>query len=142
MSFIVDNYVWFIIAGFVLLMITIGYYAEKTNFGKKTSDEDNASNDTDVPAFSGNKKRLLDVTASSQIVEGQPTVQPMPVPDVDSQNFDTVVPPTEMIDILDDSNIKVDNIEMPIQIPEVEPIANSSVNNMKPGTFDDDVWKF
>lgn len=34
MNFITDNYVWFIISGSVLLLITIGYYAEQTGFGK------------------------------------------------------------------------------------------------------------
>lgn len=35
MDFVVDNYLWFIIGGIVVLMIIIGYFAEKTNFGKQ-----------------------------------------------------------------------------------------------------------
>lgn len=33
-DFIVENYLWFIIGGVVLLMALIGYIAEKTNFGR------------------------------------------------------------------------------------------------------------
>jgi len=35
-TFIVDNYIWFIIGGIVLIMALIGYLAEKQDFGKKT----------------------------------------------------------------------------------------------------------
>lgn len=34
MEFVMNNYLWFLIGGIVLLMIIIGYFAEKTNFGK------------------------------------------------------------------------------------------------------------
>ena len=35
MDFVIENYLWFAIGAVVLLMIIIGYFAEKTNFGKK-----------------------------------------------------------------------------------------------------------
>lgn len=35
MNFIEENYLWFIIGGIVLVMIVIGYIAEKTDFGHK-----------------------------------------------------------------------------------------------------------
>ena len=48
MNIIVDNYIWFIISGAVILLTTIGYYADKTNFGKKklseATDSDSLSN--------------------------------------------------------------------------------------------------
>lgn len=34
MDFIIDNYVWFIVGGVLLIMAVIGYFAEKTNFGR------------------------------------------------------------------------------------------------------------
>lgn len=34
MTIIIDYYIWFLIGGVVLLLITIGYLAEQTNFGK------------------------------------------------------------------------------------------------------------
>ena len=35
MEFITENYIWFIIAGIIILMTIIGYIADKTDFGKK-----------------------------------------------------------------------------------------------------------
>lgn len=36
LDFVIDNYIWFLVGGIVLLMTIIGYVAEKTEFGKKT----------------------------------------------------------------------------------------------------------
>ena len=35
MDFIVDNYIWFIVIGVVILMAVIGYIADKTDFGRR-----------------------------------------------------------------------------------------------------------
>ncbi len=43
MEFIIDNLVWFIAGGVVILMTIIGYFAEKTDFGKNLS----STNDND-----------------------------------------------------------------------------------------------
>lgn len=34
-DFFVDNWLWFLVGGIVLLMTLIGYIAEKTDFGRK-----------------------------------------------------------------------------------------------------------
>ena len=39
MDFIMDNYVWFIVIGVIVLMAIIGYFADKTDFGRKTKEE-------------------------------------------------------------------------------------------------------
>ena len=39
MDFIMDNYVWFIVIGVFVLMAIIGYFADKTDFGRKTKVE-------------------------------------------------------------------------------------------------------
>ena len=39
MDFIMDNYVWFIVIGVIVLMGIIGYFADKTDFGRKTKEE-------------------------------------------------------------------------------------------------------
>lgn len=36
MDFIVENYVWFIVGGIVILMAIIGYFADKTDFGRRS----------------------------------------------------------------------------------------------------------
>ena len=35
MQFVTGNYIWFLIIGIVILMVVIGYIAEKTDFGHK-----------------------------------------------------------------------------------------------------------
>ena len=39
MDFIADNYVWFIVGGIIILMAIIGYFADKTDFGRKVKTE-------------------------------------------------------------------------------------------------------
>jgi len=46
MDFVIDNYLWFVVGGIVLLMIIIGYFAEKTNFGKKPLSEKKPKKET------------------------------------------------------------------------------------------------
>lgn len=40
MEFIIENYIWFIIGGIVILMTIIGYIADKTNFTKKEENKE------------------------------------------------------------------------------------------------------
>ena len=35
MDFVIENYIWFLIIGVVLVMASIGYIAEKTDFVKE-----------------------------------------------------------------------------------------------------------
>ena len=37
MDFIIENYVWFIVVGVIILMAIIGYIADKTDFGRQIS---------------------------------------------------------------------------------------------------------
>ena len=39
MEFVMNNIMWFIFAGIILLMTMIGYYAEKTDFGRNVDDD-------------------------------------------------------------------------------------------------------
>lgn len=38
-DFVIENYIWFIVGGLAVLMIIIGYFAEKTQFGKKPTEK-------------------------------------------------------------------------------------------------------
>lgn len=40
MEFITDNYIWFIVGGVVIVMAIIGYFADKTDFGRKKDKEE------------------------------------------------------------------------------------------------------
>lgn len=39
MPFIVDNYIWFAVGGLVIIMAIIGYFADKTDFGRKNEEK-------------------------------------------------------------------------------------------------------
>ena len=39
MEFVMDNYIWFIVGGIVILMAVIGYFADKSDFGRKKFNE-------------------------------------------------------------------------------------------------------
>lgn len=43
MEFVMNNIMWFIFAGIILLMTMIGYYAEKTDFGRNVDDDNKKS---------------------------------------------------------------------------------------------------
>lgn len=40
MQFIMDNYIWFAVGGIVIIMAIIGYFADKTDFGRKTYEKE------------------------------------------------------------------------------------------------------
>lgn len=76
MDFVIDNYLWFAIGGIVILMIITGFFAEKTNFGKKPL----------------NSKKVKEVTEDT-VVESVPT----PVPQVENmENKNDVLPVTDV----------------------------------------------
>ena len=47
LQFIQENYVWFIVGGIVLIMVIIGYFAEKTDFGAKKIEKKEKKSKTD-----------------------------------------------------------------------------------------------
>ena len=44
MDFIIENYVWFIVAFVVIVMAIIGYFADKTDFGRKIEKKEKKQN--------------------------------------------------------------------------------------------------
>ena len=44
MDFIANNYVWIIVVGIIILMAVIGYFADKTDFGRKVKTEKTEKN--------------------------------------------------------------------------------------------------
>ena len=148
MNIIVDNYIWFIISGTVILLTTIGYYADKTNFGKKklseVTDSDSlsnmSSNSDEMPVIPANTP--IASTLNSQIQPITDATSPInePIPDNLSSNVlmngsfvGTQVPGNSI------SN------EVPLMSGETTNagITNAplNTNNSIQGT-DDDIWKF
>ena len=52
MEFILDNYIWFIVGGIIILMAVIGYFAEKTDFGRSKKVEA----ETEIPKEKSKEK--------------------------------------------------------------------------------------
>lgn len=150
MDFIIDNYLWFVIGGVALLMIIIGYFAEKTDFGKKPLSE---------------KKPKEKVKEAP--VETTETVEEEPETNVEPQGIDEMMGETveEGLTVpLDEGLMEIPAVEegheelTEMNLPEEDlnvPFGDVEVNVEEPATMDipevvedeadsdeDDVWKF
>lgn len=148
MAFIVDNYIWFIISGFVFLMITIGYYAEKTNFGKKTMKQSEESIDTSL------ETEYVEVVSDNSF--GPQIVEPIPVIDEISNgiaNIDEGIRQTDVLEPVSDlatpiminENIEQNNDISLLEeenISDVVPENNGNLNVNSVNFSDNDIWKF
>lgn len=165
MNFITDNYIWFIIIGFVLLMITIGYYADKTKFGRKKLDDVSESDDD----FDGNDIEIISENIPFASSTAEPVIQSgireteVLEPFIDTTNLENLDNNIDVsINVNNDNNF-VQTDEMDSAVPEINYIPSQdnlfddSFEHSKPlGTFeteenkvldnvnlsDDDVWKF
>lgn len=159
MEFVVNNYLWFLIGGIVLLMIIIGYFAEKTNFGKIPLNSKKKQLDTkeeDVVTVSTEPKEeikldkigIADALAPEEnlnvsekveepIVENNVLEEDLNVPFGDAnigepEETPSIVEPKEDLSI---SSV-IPGVEEVSEIPEV--IDNNSITDES----EDDVWKF
>ncbi|MFV0250162.1 MAG: hypothetical protein ACK5HP_03925 [Bacilli bacterium] len=78
MEYILDNYIWFIIGGVILLMTIIGYFAEKTDFGKNKNEK--------VAKVKPEKIKKGKIEKSSDIVEDVPQVLEQVTPVLNEEN--------------------------------------------------------
>lgn len=158
-EFFVDNWLWFLLAGTVLLMVLIGYIAEKTDFGRKEVEKK-----VKLKKEKKNKKEKKEQVTE---VEKQEVVEPevqislaSPIEEQTTQEDNLImeeVPEELMVPFgdvtFDNLNNNVDTLEVPnevvspveelkmddIQTPEL-PDLNSVVEDTDTDT--DDVWKF
>ena len=77
MQFVTDNYIWFLIIGIVILMVVIGYIAEKTDFGHKGNNISKAkySFGYGLETMANNKAPIMsanmqDCVADAQAIKG------------------------------------------------------------------------
>lgn len=148
MNIIVDNYIWFIISGAVMLLTTIGYYADKTNFGKKklseATDSDSLSNmnnnNDEMPVIPANTPIASTLNSQMQPISDDTSPINEPIPDNLSSNI-----------LMNDNSVgtqvpgnSISN-EVPLMPGETmnAGITNAplNTNNSIQGT-DDDIWKF
>lgn len=144
MDFVINNYLWFIIGAIVLLMIVIGYFAEKTDFGKKPLK--NTSKKQSEPVSKPAEEVVEPVEQTNDDIAMVPEEISEPVADNDNLETDTLedlnVPfgdqkieePTEVKEEVPTTN------DLP-EISEVPEVSENDDNGMS-DEAEDDVWKF
>lgn len=165
MDFIVDNYFWFIVGGIVVLMIIIGYIAEKTDFGRKPfkekkadSKEPNAVNGESVETIENDENPVVisgtDESDEFIMEDGLSDVE-LPEDVVGESNVDipeefaeengegvTVEEPIETNeDVVEESMTDLDVPEIATD-EEVTPEVSDVVEEVITDDSEDDVWKF
>ena len=159
MDFIIENYVWFIVAFVVIVMAIIGYFADKTDFGRKIEKKEKKQNNKKNEKIKVEAKGINELTQNiaennkdavstnqdenivniDQIKE-QEKLEPMPI---DNANIDqslfaplTDTPSKEQIN---------DAVNSPVELKNIEPtnINNEGINNNEKNVSEDeDIWKF
>lgn len=150
MDFVIENYLWFIIGAIVLLMIIIGYFAEKTNFGKlplKPNKEKEEKN---------NVEEIISTEVEAQPEMNQPLEQmgiadvlaPTEITPVSEEITEPLETPAMMEEDLNVpfGDVKVED-ETPIQpvndlpdVPEFD--LEQPKEEVMSDESEDDVWKF
>lgn len=163
MDFVIENYLWFAIGAVVLLMIIIGYFAEKTNFGKKPlketkekQDVSNEASDVEVkeePVEQVNSE--TDITTPVEALDAVDSLETTEVPEeIKEPLAENDMPEVSMPE--EDLNVPFGDQEVkPAEVKEEEPVATSEVpevpdtpkveetkDNAISDEADDDVWKF
>lgn len=152
-DFIVDNYIWFAIGVVVILMIIIGFIAEKTDFGRKpfgsSKKEKEVSNEepVEVPVVEEvaqnsdalddlDNNELPDLSSAEEIEEPAAYDEP----EIAGENIADI--PTDGAAVSDDDT---EDLNVPFGDQEVdEPVADDSdlVPEVEEESSEDDVWKF
>lgn len=163
MDFIVDNYVWFIVVGIIILMAVVGYIADKTDFGRKGKDEDTKEKKVEKPKKEKKikeKKEKIKVEAkginelTQEVAENNKVdvqesndlnvVEPVQNVQVNNENIDQSLfaPLTDNVnEVIPQNNEAVENTEL----KNVEPAKLENPiqeNNNQTVAEDEDIWKF
>lgn len=152
MDFVIDNYLWFIIGAIVLLMIIIGYFAEKTDFGKKplkTKKEKKEVSNIEQPLEE--TEEIVEET-NNDVVEPIETIDEGVFPEIaeeitESLNEDSIpninVPEEDLnVPFGDQEIVPETGVESGIEsIGEVPNVPEVPDNGMSDES-EDDVWKF
>lgn len=143
MEFIIDNLVWFIAGGVVILMTFIGYFAEKTDFGKKLETENDEETEVSIQKKEKikpdkkekkNKKEEEKIESEAEkiipVVENYDSNEVIPVPVVENYTSDVSVPVVTDISGLSDENqegnISDTNVTLPIETNIIQPDFSAS----------------
>lgn len=158
MQFITDNYIWFLIGGIVLLMVIIGYIAEKTDFGHKDvgkKEKKDKKKEKELKKLEKSNLKLNDVVYTDNNVE---VIEDLEVPLNENKQVEEISTPLNIEEDLTvplNGNKQIEEITTPINIeedltvplnglpnePENIEIEETLKDNEEVKTTDD-VWKF
>lgn len=156
LNFVTENYIWFLVGGIVLLMTLIGYYAEKTKFGKKNKKEK-------VEEKTAPVKSVVIPTAQEQLEEIL-FERDMPAQDVEVETVEETEEPMEDLDEIEiqEPEETTESEEIPeelyagldgtpntykeieetedleMDLPDIEDLRT----NIDDTSSDDDMWRF
>ena len=148
MEFIIDNLVWFIAGGVVILMTIIGYFAEKTDFGKNLSSKNSEDKEPVEPKKEKHakkekptkKEKETDMVDKEEILQNQPVDEQfsseLPIPIINAapvtleeSNVEPIAVEPMQTTVINDIPTEVS--ENPVTLGElnVEPIAVEPIEN-------------
>ena len=166
MDFVINNYLWFVIGAVVLLMIIIGYFAEKTNFGKiplntRKEKKEKTVEDASSPVDTEAKELPIDETAINNDILNSDSMQQIGIADAITQPESLNVS-EEIKEPLADNAMPEEDLNVPfgdqvVEEPKEDKTASEITENLPDipevpevskedsGMSDeseDDVWKF
>lgn len=154
LDFVIENYVWFLVGGIVLLMTLIGYFAEKTQFGKKKGKNEKKSAKeapikfVEIPSVQEQPEEILleqDMPTQDAEVEVDEEVEE-PMESLDAIEIqepkETEEIPEELYAGLDGTPNKYKEAEQPedldMELPNIEDLKT----DIDDTSSDDDIWRF
>lgn len=166
MDFIVQNYVWFIVGGVIILMAVIGYIADKTDFGRKGKEENKIEKPKKEKKAKEKKEKIKvepkGINELTQKVNEKDkiNIETDQNPNVNMQNITDNVQATDVTS----SNENIDQSlfapltddvkevipqdskkDEPLELKSVEPAkleTSNQENNSQKVAEDEDIWKF
>lgn len=120
MEFFVENWLWFLVGGIVILMTIIGYIAEKTDFGRKDIQKKEK------------KKEKTEVLESEIKEESEPVVEKEVEPDVQiALATDSILEEPELLEPeLQSDNSSTEEIPEELKVPFGDVSFDEPIDNM------------
>ena len=152
MDFVIENYIWFLVGGVVILMTIVGYFAEKTEFGKKTNKK--AEKDDVVPVTNMESEPVEEILFDDELesIPNEPEEEPMA--DLDAEEEPAIEEsepvhldvPEETEEIPEDLYVGLDGTpntyknqsdtdDVDMDLPNIDSLKDDADS-------DDDIWKF
>ena len=157
MEFIINNYLWFLSGALIILMIIIGYYAEKTNFGKIKFDEQKDDIEKvdidDLPVIMPTNVDVP-INEPNDVISDVFGEQPIYVSEPNNFDISDLSVKTEFPNI----SVEQNNLNSDVLIEDKEEIVqsdesgksnvvfsssrNEDISSNTVNQVDDDIWKF